>query len=708
FNTGLNNLLKPFPKVNVMETITNSLGMKLVKIPAGSFQMGQADGALNERPVHHVTITKPFFMGVTPVTNAQWEQFKPEAAKTRKDRGISEEDDSALIFVSWKEAVEFCDWLSEKEGKPYRLPSEAEWEYACRANSNTAYWMGEVLPEEHRRDNPDAREKNVVSDDGTDPLIVARSPANPWGLHDMHGVIEEWCLDWYGPYENPPTLPANIHKTFEETVQNPARTQQAGGFMGSSLSAIDPVGRVGDWAGNWKVTRGGAYECLVKYLRSATRMAQHPTSRSRFIGFRVVQAPLIKSKPLPLSPPPLNMVNVNQVPYEWGTEGKLETPIWEKPIPFINPPPTAPNAREFNLFPHNHCPAIVACDNGDVLVIWFSCVGEHDRDTFVILASRLVPGSKEWQPPSLFYKCPGRNMTGSSLLNAGNGRILHFNGSDEASSWYSLIMTMRESDDNGATWSQARNIGGPHGYRNQVISCALKTSGGNLIQLCDAFGGSALWISEDDGKSWMDPGARKNFPTFKEGSSGAWIAGIHAGVAEIPDGLLAFGRGNDIDGKMPQSFSRDDGKTWEYHASEFPPISWGQRLVLLRLFESPMQPLAFFSFTNPRRSGDEGKENDGIDIVDAAGETRRVFGLFSALSFDHGKTWTHKRLISDESGDSYPCMDFRVNFVMDSCNAEPSGYMAGCQTPDGMIHLISSSMYYKFNLAWLKTPMKPI
>ncbi len=696
-----------------METITNSLGIKLVKVPAGTFKMGQPDGIEDELPVHDVHITKPFYIATTPVTNAQWEQFKPEAKKTRGEFGLSEDDDSAVIFVNWHDAVAFCDWLSKNEGKPYRLPTEAEWEYACRAGTTTAYWTGDLLPDQHRRDNPDDRAKgrNVVVDDGKDILKVAQSPPNPWGLHDMHGLIEEWCSDWHGQYENPPSFLASVHQTFKETVENPDPSKPLGGYASAPLSSVDPVGRVPGRAGAWKVTRGGSYESLVKHLRSAARMAQHPTSRSRFIGFRVVQAPTVGSTPLPLPPPPGNMVNVHQLPHAWGDAGRSGAPFWQPPIPFIDPPPTTPNAREFGMYTHNHCPAITWCDNGDLLAIWFSCIGEHDRDSFVILASRLVPGATRWQAPSMFYKCPGRNMTGSALLNDGNGRLLHFNGNDESSSWSSLIMTARESFDNGATWSEPRNIGGPHGYRNQVIASARRFSDGRLVVLCDATpganGGAAYWVSEDGGQTWNDLGAGKPWPQFKDGASGAWIAGIHASAVETPGGILAFGRDDNINKRAPQSFSRDGGKTWDYSPSPFPPISWGQRAVLMRLSHSTGQPLVYFSFTNPRRSDQEKLPDDGMDITDASGATRRVYGLFSALSFDDGKTWIHHKLISDGSGAQYPCMDYRVFFTMDNVNAEPSGYLAACETPDGMVHLISSSLYYKFNLAWLKMPTKP-
>jgi len=124
-------------------SLTNSLGMTLVRIAPGSFQMGSTNGDYDEMPVHEVTLSRPFYMSATPVTNAQYEAFDPAHRALRGKRGLSKEDDEAVIFVSWLEAADFCDWLSEKEGKPYRLPTEAEWEYACRA--------GKPVTETHAR-----------------------------------------------------------------------------------------------------------------------------------------------------------------------------------------------------------------------------------------------------------------------------------------------------------------------------------------------------------------------------------------------------------------------------------------------------------------------------------------------------------------------------------------------------------------------------
>lgn len=120
----------------------NSLGMNMVVLAPGRFSMGGTDGEFDERPVHTVTIIRPFSLAATEVTNAQYEQFDPAHRALRGKRGISREDDEAVVFVSWHDAVRFCQWLSEKEGRPYRLPTEAEWEFACRAGTTTAYSTG--------------------------------------------------------------------------------------------------------------------------------------------------------------------------------------------------------------------------------------------------------------------------------------------------------------------------------------------------------------------------------------------------------------------------------------------------------------------------------------------------------------------------------------------------------------------------------------
>jgi len=196
---------------------TNSVGMKFVRIEPGQFRMGQletlppevlpvieggdrggrfdlfANGDYDEKPVHTVRITRPLYMGLVEVTNKQYELFNPEHKKVRGKDGLSREDDEAVIFVSWYDAQAFCQWLSDKEGLPYRLPTEAEWEYACRAGTSTNYYAGDILPTGFVK-NP-RRNRTAAA-----PLQVGQTTPNRWGLYDMHGNVEEWCYDWYGPY----------------------------------------------------------------------------------------------------------------------------------------------------------------------------------------------------------------------------------------------------------------------------------------------------------------------------------------------------------------------------------------------------------------------------------------------------------------------------------------------------------------------------
>ena len=152
------------------EPVTNSIGITLVRIEPGTFMMGQDGPPLedyvrqkpfgeiykdfdridfDEKPVHQVTLTRPNLMGVTEVTVAQYRQFDP-AFKTKDPNSKPAEDDAAS-GVTWERAVAFCEWLSKKEGKTYRLPTEAEWEYACRAGTTTLFHTGDTLPDAHQK-----------------------------------------------------------------------------------------------------------------------------------------------------------------------------------------------------------------------------------------------------------------------------------------------------------------------------------------------------------------------------------------------------------------------------------------------------------------------------------------------------------------------------------------------------------------------------
>ena len=604
------------------------------------------DGDPDEQPVHEVTISKPFYMGVCEVTNAQYEQFDPTHRHLRGKLGFSVESDEAVVFVSWYEAKAFCDWLSRKEGLAYRLPTEAEWEYACRAGTTTAFHTGDSLPSSFRKNvgrswYPDpercrGREEVV-------PLHVGRTMWNRWGLYDMHGNVEEWCCDWYGPYE--------------------------------SSHQVDPVGRVD---GDFKVTRGGSHSTELYYLRSANRMGTIPEERNWLIGFRVVIGEMPSTEPLPRPEPQLHQRKVSQVIAGDIRKGPdPDKPHFKGPRKYVR----IPEGSDGPIFSnHNHVPKIVQCANGDLLTIWYTCVSESGRE-LAIVASRLRYGAEEWEAATMFWDQPDRNEHTSSLWCDADRTLYHFNGFSVAATWGPLAVIMRTSVDHGRTWSKARVILPEHHRRQMPVESIFRTQDGRILLPCDAVtgggGGTAVYLSADNGLTWKD--------------AGGTIAGIHACVAQLRDGrLLAFGRGDNIDGRMPMSISNDMGRYWKRSASIFPPVGGGQRPLLLRLREGP---LCFVSFANK-----------GIEIADASGKQRQVKGMFAALSYDDGKSWPHIRLVSHDGPDTtHETMDGRP-FELGFSSAEPGGYNSICQAANGVIHLISSRQHYAFNLKWLETP----
>jgi hypothetical protein len=287
-------------------------------------------------------------------------------------------------------------------------------------------------------------------------------------------------------------------------------------------------------------------------------------------------------------------------------------------------------------------------------------------------------GEEEWEPASPFWDSPDRNDHCPGLWFDGGETIYHFNGLSAAATWGSLAIILRTSEDSGVTWSRARLIVPEHGYRQMVGEPAFRTQDGAIVFGADAIYGSTIWISRDNGLTWHDPGGTLN--------------GIHAGIVQLTDGrLMALGRGMNVDGMMPKSISDDMGKTWQVSASPLPPLSGGQRMALMRLKEGPLF-LATFA--------------DKMTITDASGNKRDVSGLLGALSFDDGVSWPVRRLITDDGpGKRLNGGAWTGEFVMGRSTAEPKGYMSVCQTPDGVINLISSALHYQFNIAWLKTAM---
>jgi formylglycine-generating enzyme required for sulfatase activity len=730
----------------------------------------------DEVPVHRVRLTRPFELAVTPVTNAAYEEFDPDHARFRGRAGFSCEDDAAVLFVSWEDAVRYCAWLSEHTGARYRLPTEAEWECACRAGTTMPYSTGANLPREYWRAQRESwgvsamrRELEPVS------LRVGTTPANPWGLCDMHGLVEEWCSDWYGPY--------------------------------AAGDQVDPRGPDDGWC---RVTRGGSHHTFLRYLRSANRQGSLPDDRSAFIGLRLARDPApVAAAPLASPTVPVTWAGayapawrhrtqvaaercyvdgVAQRVHEWAPPAAA--PLVLPPVSYISRP-----AHSYHGW-HNHQPSITWCANGDLLAAWFSTDYEFSRGDFVINAARLRPGAERWDRAGAFSFIPDRNLTGLAIHHVGDGRVVALHGLTDGDGYRRLAMVASHSADNGASWDRPRIVAPDYGDRNQPIHGVIETSAGELLLPCDSIrvdpatsaetgNGTVLHASGDGGVTWRDLALAAGFedsqpmPSFAAGATGPAIAGIHARVVECRDGsLYALGRLGTIDGRMPASRSADGGTTWRYAASPFPPVSYGQRLVLRRLVEGPLWFVGFtdlwYTMANPfapdavrthvtvfsfamvrdrlldagvppellaaldqnrpyvgqseaqimaqvadnigaaahRRFGAAIRDAaasfrpHGLVVTDAAGVERRIYGAFSALSDDDGATWrAYKPLTIPGPEQMVRCYGWVGQCRVDAEHAEIGGYLADTQTPDGVVHFISSGLHYRFNLAWLEQPM---
>ncbi len=226
------------PRPAALGGFTNSVGMRLVAIPAGEFTMGDKEWHYNQP--HQVRITKPFHLGATLVTQKQYE------AVMGKNPSSHKEGDPAVLpvdTISWNAAREFCAALNDLPeergaGRTYRLPTEAEWEYACRAGTTTKYWYG---------NDRDTTKMNCIESKIGRPTPVDRHPANPWGLHDMHGNLYQPCIDAYDVEKFPHHLPADdpvrpegTHRVFRGGAYGdvPRRCQAA--FRGRNETMIGP------------------------------------------------------------------------------------------------------------------------------------------------------------------------------------------------------------------------------------------------------------------------------------------------------------------------------------------------------------------------------------------------------------------------------------------------------------------------------------
>jgi len=271
------------------EPLTEGVALTMLRIPAGSFEMGapetEAESSDQERPVHRVTLGE-FLLGQTPITQAQWRAVAqwqrlehedaelwpeyldpdPVAKLDNADRFLGEE--RPVVNVSWRDAMAFCQRLRLQTSKNYILPSEAQWEYACRAGTTAPFHWGATISTVLTNFDGEKvygdGEKGVYRNQTTD---VATFSANTWGLHDMHGNIWEWCADhWHGNYEGAPV---------------------------DGCTWIEEKAKVTKNQVSIRMLRGGSWCDRPRNCRSASRLGSRPVSRTSNFGFRVCCLPQV-------------------------------------------------------------------------------------------------------------------------------------------------------------------------------------------------------------------------------------------------------------------------------------------------------------------------------------------------------------------------------------------------------------------------------
>ncbi|MHC4193821.1 MAG: SUMF1/EgtB/PvdO family nonheme iron enzyme, partial [Planctomycetota bacterium] len=618
------------------EEFVNSVGIKMVKIGPGSFEMGSTLGRdyWDEQPVHKVSISRAFYMSETEATAKQFRQFKAEFVGT----------DDHLPYaagVSWYEATAFCEWLSKKEGKLYRLPTEAEWEYACRAGSTSLYSSGDKRPRAGR--------------------------ANAWGLKNMHTGAREWCHDWHGQYpaaaQVDPVGPEHgmarvvrggllddggKNKHREIFNASSSRASIAPGF-GPYYNASGPKRPVKD---DDKEMRAGGYHN---------------------IGFRVVQGPMPSTRPLAYQAPYVRQgVKQNKGIAKLGPASSK--PYFRKRHMLPTPPETCDSCRgeaidEAGLHPsfrgHNQSPALEVCPNGDILMVIYTSYAEYEP-TVSLIASRLRFGADQWDMPERLFDFAASNDHAPMLwTDKDSGIVYFFWGNPRLEGGFPFQWT--SSKDNGATWAQVQfpnfmnEVGG---HSNQPINTAVRDKNGTLYVASDGVDGdSVLWATRDNCKTWYDTGGR----TF----------GRHTTFALLSDGTSILGMGGkrtNIDKFMPRSLTRDGGKTYEVSKTPFCMLGSNQRPSLLRLKSGLLLMAGDFS----RKDGEH-----------PASITEK--GSYVASSNDDGENWSIKKLPGAELHEEEPVITI--------------GYSVARQAPNGMIHLITSmntcALHFTFNEAWL-------
>ena len=577
--TRIAGLLSLLLLTSTAQPVTNSIGLKLVPIGAGEFTMGSSAKPANwdEQPLHRVTLSAPFLISETEVTAEQFHQFKADAP-------LNPEYAPYAAGVSWHDAVAFCEWLSKKEGKPYRLPTEAEWEFAARAG------------------RPDGTAWEIKPD-----------TANPWGLRNLYSGPTEWCADWYGEY----------------------------GFGPEK----DPVGYA---SGLTKVVRGGYLDRAEKfkptdYLRPSNRAGAAPNFGPNLpsdqnpqkyglhrIGFRVVQA----SAPATAAKPAVPSYATQGVKVTTSAEA-THGPDASKPYLRRRPLLPKPLEGEMNyvkehragLHPsfrhHNHSPGFEVLPNGDALLVIYTSDWEYEPEVSLI-AARLRFGAEEWDMPAPFIDTPGANDHAPLVANDGD-TLRVFWGNPLAVG--NFPFQYLESKDLGQTWSgptfpRITGLLGKDLEDPQPINTTLRDRNGTYYLAVDAGGGgplgsqSMLWATSDGFASWHDTLGR----TF----------GRHTTFVLKKDGSILGmgGKNSGIDNFMPRAISQDGGKTYAMSKTPFSQVSSGQRPSILRLASGRLFMCGDY-YPSKRAQKPASITEDGSYV---------------ALSDDDGETWHIKRL----------------------------------------------------------------
>lgn len=566
------------PALRAAAPITNSVGMKLVPIPAGEFVMGsdRPPAHWDEQPRHRVTISHPFYIAETEVTVAQYRQFKPDAP-------LNPAYAPYAAGVSWNDAEAYCAWLSAREKRHYRLQTEAEWEYVCRAGRGGAGVKWETEP----------------------------GVANPWGVRNLLAGPVEWCRDWYGEYHfGPERDPVGYAGGFMKVVR--------GGYLDLGKKSNPALYRR-------PADRSGAPPSFGPYADGRPNPEKYGLSR---IGFRVVLAPAPATPPRPVAVP-YARAGVIDSTTDVARGPDPRVPYFRRrrmlPIPPEDSTPAA--IVRAGLHPsfryHNHSPGFVVLPNGDALLVIYTSYREYEPGVSLI-AARLRFGTDQWDMPSPFLDTPGANDTAPLLWQEGRRTWLFWGNAYEEGHYPFNFIT---SEDDGATWSPVRfpHITGPLGpdlTRPQPINTVIQDRAGAIYLAVDAGGGgpfgsqSMLWCTPDGGLTWHDTLGR--------------TAGRHTSFVFRRDGSILGmgGKNSGIDDFMPRSISRDGGRTYTFSKSPFSQLNSGQRPCIIRLASGRLFMAGDYQPSKKTHKPASIKES----------------GAYVALSDDDGDTWHIKRL----------------------------------------------------------------